>query len=204
MKEKLLHPPRRTLTLFAVLMIGVLIGAVPVLYSQVNGRDEVGAQAVPTPQFGFGGTVVYYIHAGNAGRAIGATTSSMTLTEITPAMRVTIKNIWKSMIKVEVKLCMELAVADTEEPVGLLAAIDGNAMYPNVGGPGGGYLAGYVAHPSLGAVYNYAALESWCFDWEGQVGYGVHVISFYWAVSDPDSILWGDFYAISVWATKVV
>jgi len=200
-KEKLLHPPRRTLTLFAVLMIGVLIGSVPVLYSQLNGRPDVAAQE---QQFGFSGPVTYYIHAGNAGRAYGAITSSTTLTEITQVMRVTIKNFLPSMIKVEVKLCIELAVVGAEVPVGVLAAIDGNAMYPNVGGPGGGYLAGYVAHPSLGAVYNYAALESWCFDWEGQVGYGVHVISFYWAVSDPDSILWGDFYAISVWATKVV
>jgi len=184
-------------------MIGVLfaVGA-PAIYSQLEaGRPPKGLGEAQ--QIGYGGEVVYYIHAGKAGRIYGetgGTTNSLTLVAMPDVMKVTFKTM--TAVYVELKLCIELAIAgEAEGPAGLMAYMDNNYMYPSVGGTT--YMTGYVVHPNLAAVGSFSGLESWCFDWEASVSAGTHTISFKWAVAYDTNTVWGDYFAISVWATRV-
>jgi len=183
----------------AIIAIVIASFAFPVLYaqsSQSSREDVKEAEAVS-----FSGEVTYWIHAGKAGRIYPTNTTSTTLREISTVMRVVIRP--ATTVKVEVKLSIELAVT-ADVAVGVLAVIGGLPMYPNVGGPGSSYLAGYVAHPRVGVIGAFDKLESWTFDWERIVSNGTYTIRFYWAVSSSTGRVWGDFYAVSVWATKTV
>jgi len=202
---------RKVLLLVIASIVASLIAsmvAFPVLYGQ---SPESESQRIPTSQqvspvvsVSYSGEVTYWIHGGKSGRiwgASGGSTTSTTLVLMPTDMQVIIKP--ATTVKVEVTLSVELAVT-ADVAAGVLAVIGTLPMYPNVGGPGSNYLAGYVAHPRIGAVGDFSKLESWTFTWERIVPGGTHTIKFYWAVSSSTGRVWGDFFATSVWATKTV
>jgi len=156
------------------------------------------------PQISYSGEVTYQIHGGKAGRVYGlagASTNMITLTEMPVDMRVIITPV--ASVKVSVTLSVELGVT-ADYPVGVLAVVDTLPMYPNVGGLGSNYLAGYVAHPRVGTIGTFSKLETWTFTWERTATPGTHTIRFYWAVSNSVAKVWADFYCVTVWATKTV
>ena len=179
--------------------------ALPIASAQGAGR--------PTPapgqilQRSFSGEVVYWVHAGRAGRIfgeIGGTTTSTLLVPMPAVMNTTFRV--QTPVSVELKLCIELAITVTNRSAGIQAFMDGAFMQPTVGGSS--FLTGYVVGPRLGArfpIANFSQLESWCFDWESAAGPGFHTISYRWAVQPgtPAALVWGDYFAVSVWATKV-
>lgn len=175
--------------------------AFPILYGQSQSTSDRMPGSEPSVSVSYSGEVTYWIHGGKSGRIYPASTTSTLLTVMPADMWVVIKP--ATTVKVEVTLSIELGVT-ADVPVGVLAVVDTLPMYPNVGGPGSGYLSGYVAHPRVGAVGTYSKLETWTFTWERIVTAGTHTIKFYWAVSSSTGRVWGDFFAVSVYATKTV
>jgi len=179
-----------TIALFAAI-------GTPIIFSQ---QEEGPEQLV---QVGFSGEVVYWIHGGRAGSIYPSSTNRTGLVEISSEMRVVIMP--QTPVCVQVKLCIELAIANKPVPAGILAYIGSTRMFPN--NPTlYNYLAGYVIHPRLAShLEDFGNLTTHTFNWDLRVNYpGTYTIRFFWAVANPAAHIWGRFFSVSVWATKAV